>query len=367
MGQDKVRLVWMEGSGCYGQNGADDCTADAALLSQLAKKPVRVQWMRKDEHTHEPKGPAMVIRTRAAVDSGGRISEWHYEAWSPTHSSRPFASAAGNMLAGAQLGMSAKYAVVGGDYNIKPSYALPQCKVVLHLTEQSQLRASALRALGSVHNTFAIESLMDELAAASRQDPIAFRLRHLDDKRSRNVIEEVARMSRWQARPAAAGVKIGRGRGVAFVHYNNYGAYVAAVVDVRVDAESAQIQVERVYVAHDCGLVVNPDGLRNQIEGNVIQALSRALLESVSFGPEGVRALDWSGYPILRFTQVPKEIRISLLNRPDQPSVGAGEQTTCPVFAAVANAIFDATGARVREAPFSPGRIQTALRARGAA
>jgi len=356
---DQVRLIWLEGSGCYGHNGADDCTADAALLSQLSGKPVRVQWMRHDEHAHEPKGVAMVMRARASVTQDGKIADWVYETWSPSHSARPFAAAAGNLLAGAELGMQKNYAVVGADYNMKPSYVLPRSKVVLHLVQQPQLRVSPLRGLGSVQNLFAIESLMDELAFSIGQDPIEFRLRHLNDERSKAVLRAVARMSNWKGKKSLEGKAL-YGQGVAFTHYNNYGAYVAAVVEVLVDKESGAVSVERVSVAHDCGLVVNPDGLRNQIEGNTIQAISRALLERVSFEPGGVTSLDWVSYSILRFSAVPKEIAIELIDRPDQPALGAGEPATCAVLPAVANAIFDASGARLREIPFSAERVLAA-------
>ena len=357
---DQVRVIWMEGSGCYGHNGADDCTADAALLSQLSGKPVRVQWMRHDEHGHEPKGAAMAMRARAAVAPDGQIVDWQYDTWSPSHSARPFAAAAGNLLAGAELGMQKNYAIVGADYNMEPSYVLPRRKVTLHLVQQPQLRVSALRGLGSVQNLFAIESLIDELAFSSGQDPIEFRLRNVKDERSKAVLQAVARLSNWKRTKPRKGKAL-RGQGVGFIHYNNHGAYVAAVVDVVVDKKSGSVSVERVSVAHDCGLVVNPDGLRNQIEGNSIQAISRALLERVSFEPGGVTSLDWNGYPILRFSQVPKEIAIELIDRPDQPALGAGEQTTCAVLPAVANAIFNASGARIREVPFTAERVLAAM------
>jgi nicotinate dehydrogenase subunit B len=357
---DKVRVVWMEGSGCYGQNGADDCTADAALLSQLSGKPVRVQWMRHDEHGHEPKGAAMAMRARVSVTRDGQIVDWQYEAWSPSHSTRPFAAAAGNLLAGAELGLQEKLAVVGADYNMEPSYVIPRRKVVLHLVEQPQLRVSALRGLGSVQNLFAIESIMDELAHSVGQDPIEFRMRHLSDERGKAVLQAVARLSNWKRAKPRKG-KVLHGQGVGYIYYNNHGAYVAAVADVAVDAKTGAVSVERVSVAHDCGLVVNPDGLRNQIEGNTVQALSRALLEQVSFEPGGVKSLDWTGYPILRFSQVPKEIAIALIDRPDLPAQGAGEQTTCAVLPAVANAIFAASGARVREVPFTAERVRAAM------
>jgi nicotinate dehydrogenase subunit B len=357
---DQVRLIWMEGSGCYGHNGADDCTADAALLSQLSGKAVRVQWMRHDEHGHEPKGAAMVMRARASAAPDGQIVDWQYETWSPSHSARPFAAAAGNLLAGAELGMQKNYAVVGADYNMEPSYVLPRRKVTLHLVQQPQLRVSAFRGLGSVQNLFAIESVMDELAFAVGQDPIEFRLRHLKDERSKAVLQAVARLSNWKGTKPREGKAL-YGQGVGFIHYNNHGAYVAAVVDVSIDKDSGAVSVERVCVAHDCGLVVNPDGLRNQIEGNAIQAISRALLERVSFQPDGVTSLDWATYPILRFSQVPREIAIELIDRPDQPALGAGEQTTCAVLPAVANAIFNASGARVREVPFSADKVLAAM------
>jgi nicotinate dehydrogenase subunit B len=358
---DQVRVIWMEGSGCYGQNGADDCTADAALLSQLTGKPVRVQWMRHDEHGHEPKGAAMAMRARASVTLEGKVVDWEYETWSPSHSARPFAAAGGNMLAGAELGLQKKLAVVGADYNMEPSYVIPRRKLTLHLVEQPQLRVSALRGLGSVQNLFAIESLMDELAYSVGQDPVEFRLKNLSNERSKAVVQAAARLGNWKRTKLRSDSRFARGQGVGFVYYNNHGAYVAAVVDVAVDRKVGTVTVERVSVAHDCGLIVNPDGLRNQIEGNTVQALSRALLEQVSFEPAGITALDWSGYPILRFSQVPKEIAIELIDRPDQPAQGAGEQTTCAVLPAVANAIFAATGARMREVPFTAERVKAAM------
>jgi CO/xanthine dehydrogenase Mo-binding subunit len=224
------------------------------------------------------------------------------------------------------------------------------------------LRTSALRGLGAPQNTFANESFMDELAAAAGVDPIAFRLRHLDDPRAVAVLEEVAKLARWDPRPSPQRDRTaGAGRGLAFVQYDNAGAYVGLVVEVRVDRASGKVQVQRAYVAHDCGLIVNPDGLRNQIEGNVIQGLSRALLEEVKFDRQAVTSLDWASYPILRFSEVPDEIAIRLIDRRDQPSLGAGEPATTPVFAAVANAIFDATGARLRSVPFTPERVKAAL------
>ena len=359
---DQVRLIWVEGSGCYGHNGADDVTADAALLSQAVGAPVRVQWMRADEHGWEPKGPAMAITVRGGLDARGRVVAWDSRVYSPTHSSRPDGAAPGNLLAGAELGLPRSVSNVGAGRNARPAYRFANDRVRLSLLESAALRTSALRGLGSPQNTFAIESFMDELAAVAGVDPIAFRLRHLQDPRAVAVLEEVAKLARWDPRPSPqANRASGAGRGVAFVQYDNAGAYVGLVVEVRVDRASGKVRVERAYVAHDCGLIVNPDGVRNQIEGNVIQALSRALLEEVRFDRHAVTSLDWASYPILRFSEVPDEIAISLIDRRDQPSLGAGEPATAPVFAAVANAIFDATGARLRSIPFTPERVKAAL------
>ncbi|MGH8698297.1 MAG: molybdopterin cofactor-binding domain-containing protein, partial [Burkholderiales bacterium] len=325
---DQVRLIWVEGSGCYGHNGADDATADAALLSQAVGAPVRVQWTRADEHGREPKGPAMAIAVRGGLDAGGRVVAWDSRVYSPTHSSRPN-GAAGNLLAGAELGLPRSVGNVGAGRNARPSYRFPNDRVRLSLLEASILRTSALRGLGAPQNTFAIESFMDELAAVAGVDPIAFRLRHLQDPRAVAVLEEVAKVARWDPRPSPQADRAsGTGRGVAFVQYDNAGAYVGLVVEARVDRARGKVRVERAYVAHDCGLIVNPDGVRNQIEGNVIQALSRALLEEVRFDRQAVTSLDWASYPILRFSDVPAEIAISLIDRRDQPSLGAGEPAT---------------------------------------
>ena len=365
----QVRLIWVEGSGCYGQNGADDVTADAALLSQLVGRPVRVQWMRHDEHVHEPMTPAMVIGVRAGLDRDGGVVAWDYLLRSPNHGKRPAFGMAGNMIAGAELGMPERYGIVGADRNARHSYQFPHNRVRFGLMDSSVLRNSSLRGLGSPQNTFANESFMDELAAAAGADPIAFRIRHLKDPRAIAVLEEVAKLSRWDTRPsprkdrtrAAGDRRAVTGRGVAFVQYNNTGAYVALVAQVRLERKSGKVRVERVFVAHDCGLIVNPDGLRNQIEGNVIQGLSRALLEEVQFDRSGVKSVDWRGYPIMRFSDVPQEIGISLINRPEQPALGAGEPAGSPIFAAVANAIFDATGGRLRSVPFTPERVRAVL------
>ncbi len=359
---EKVRLIWTEGSGCYGQNGADDVTADAALLSQLAGQPVRVQWMRHDEHGNEPKSAAMVMAVKGGLDEQGRAVAWDYQVWSPTHSSRPGGDGGGNTLAGAQLGKRERYGNVGADRNADCSYVFANKRTTLHLSKHSPtLRVSALRGLGSPQNTFANESFIDELAAAAQADPIAFRLRHLQDERAIAVLKAVAELARWDAKPAAPPTGWAAGRGVGFVHYDNATTYAAVAVRVLVERATGQVRVPHVAVAHDCGLIVNPDGVKNQIEGNVVQAISRALLEEVQYGASGVTSLDWAGYPIIRFSDVPETIAITLINRPDQPMVGAGEATTAPMAAAIANAIFHATGRRLRTLPFTAARVQAGL------
>lgn len=350
-----VRLVWVEGSGCYGQNGADDATADAALLSQLAGHPVRVQWMREDEFLHDPKTAAMTTTLRAAVDHNGNILAWDANIWSPNHNGRPDGKTAGMLLAGQALGMSSgDPSAVGADRNAKHDYQIANRNIMLHLLQSSFLRVSSMRGLGAPHNTFATESFMDELAAAAGMDPIAFRLRYLTDPRAIAVIREVARISGWGPRPAHRGNRAaGAGRGVAYVHYEGTGAYVAVVINITVDSRG-KVSVPSVYVAQDCGLIINPDGVRNQVEGNVLQGLSRALYEQVSFNTTQVTSSNWSSYPIMRFSDVPQVIQISLINRPQEDAVGVGEAATVPIYAALANAYYDATGVRKRSIPLFP-------------
>ena len=359
-----VRVVFVEASGCYGHNGADDAAGDAALLSQAVGKPVRVQWMRHDEHAWEPLGPAMVMDVRGAVDSQGNVTAWDYQVWTPTHSSRPNASG-GSLLAGSLAGISAgKANQSGADRNANHTYDFQNNRVIVHWLNSSPIRASALRGLGSPQNTFANESFIDELATGAGVDPLDFRLRHLNDPRAKAVLEAAAKRAGWANRPSpqkgGPGETTRSGRGIAFVQYDRTEAYVAAVAEVEVNQADGQVRVKRVVVAHDCGLIINPDGLRNQIEGNVIQATSRTLKEEVKFDPSMVTSLDWTSYSILRFSEIP-EVVVELINRPDHPAVGAGEATTSAIPAAIANAIFDATSARLRTIPFTPDRVKAAF------
>jgi len=333
-----VRVIYVEAAGCYGHNAADDAAADAALLSQAVGKPVRVQWMRNDEHAWEPLGPAMVMEVRGGLDQQGNVIAWDFQGWTPPGT--PNQS--------------------GADRNADHTYNFKNNRVMVHWLRSSPLRASALRGLGSPQNTFANESFMDELAFAGGVDPVQFRLRHLDDARAKAVLEAAAKRADWSKRLSSAEADVKSGRGVAFVRYDRTEAYVAAVADVDVNPADGQVRVKRVVVAHDCGLIINPDGLRNQIEGNVIQATSRALKEEVKFDRAMVTSLDWTLYPILKFPEIP-DVVVELINRPDQPAVGAGEATTSAIPAAIANAIFDATGRRLRTVPFTPERVKAAL------
>ena len=366
----QVRVIFTEGSGCYGHNGADDVAGDAALMSQAVGRPVRVQWSREDEHAWEPEGPAMLFEMAGAVGADGRISAWTYDAWTPTHGARPNRDPA-TLVAGMLVAGNApagEFFSGGGERNARTTYALPNERVTSHPVPSFPIRTSSLRGLGSPQNSFANESFVDELARTAGVDPVELRRRHLSDPRALAVIDAATRRARWTprssppARAAATGATPLAGRGFAYVRYDRTEAYVAAVVDVDVRPDTGTVRVRRVCVAHDCGLIVNPDGLRNQIEGNVIQAVSRTLKEAVRFDATRVTGVDWTAYPILRFSEIPDAIEIELIDRPAEPSVGAGEAATSPIPAAIANAIYDATGARLRDVPFTPERVRAALR-----
>ena len=367
---DNVRVIFTEGSGCYGHNGADDVAADAALMSQALGRPVRVQWSREDEHRWEPEGPAMLFEMAAAMGADGTISAWTYDAWTPTHGSRPTrdpATLVAGMLADVGTSPAPFAGGGGGDRNARTNYRLPNERVTSHPVPAFPIRTSSLRGLGSPQNSFANECFMDEVASAAGVDPVEFRRRHLTDPRAIAVLHAAASRAGWKprsgspTRTGATGTRPLPGRGVAYVQYDRTEAYVAAVVDVEVRPDTGAVRVRRVCIAHDCGLIVNPDGVRNQIEGNVVQAISRTLKESVRFDATHVTSVDWNSYPILRFAEIPDAIDIELIDRPDAPSLGAGEAATSPIPPAIANAVFDATGVRVRDVPLTPERVRAAL------
>jgi nicotinate dehydrogenase subunit B len=361
-----VRCIHAEGSGCYGQNGADDVALDAALLARaLPGRPVRLQWMRDDEFAWEPFGPAMAMQAKGALDAEGRIVEWNYELWSNTHSTRPESTKGANVLAAWYLAEPQKMGeptsppqpAGGGDRNAIPTYDFPNQKVVHHFVQDMPIRVSALRTLGAYANVFASESFMDELALAAGADPVAFRLAHMKDPRGRAVIEKAAQMAGWKAGEKGDGT---RGRGIGFSRYKTLACYVAVVADVTVDRASGQVRVTHAWAATDAGLVINPDGLSSQIEGGVIQSTSWTLHEEVRFDRNGILSRDWSNYPILTMPEVPK-VEVALINRPTERALGAGEGSQGPTVAAIANAFAHATGRRVRDLPFHPARVKAAL------
>jgi nicotinate dehydrogenase subunit B len=360
-----VRCIHVEGSGCYGHNGADDAAADAALIARaLPGVPVRLQWTREQEHAWEPFGPAMVTRLKASLDGAGTISDWNFEVWSNTHSMRP--GGAGSMLAAQH--MAQPFAVPapkplplpegGGDRNAIPIYKFPNAKVVHHFIPAMPLRISAMRALGAYHNVFSIESFMDELARAAGADPVEFRLKHLDDPRGRDVINKAAEGFGWRKGQQAPR---DRGFGFAFARYKNLAAYCAIATEVEVNRETGRPRLVRAVAAVDSGQVVNPDGLINQIEGAIVQSMSWTLYESVSFDDTRITSIDWQTYPILRFNAVPDSVEVHIINRPGQPFLGSGETGQGPAAASIANAIADATGKRLRDLPLTRKRIKDAI------
>jgi CO/xanthine dehydrogenase Mo-binding subunit len=362
MNEDRIRLIYREGAGCYGHNGADDVTADAALLSQAVGKPVRLQWMRRDEFAWEPKGPAMLIDMAATLDPQGAITSWHHSTYTPTHSTRP-GGQPGNLLAGQQIDppvVPVTHRNVGGDRNAPTTYTFPSERVTMHWLPDSPLRPSAVRSLGGLHNTTANEMFLDQIATTTGVDPVELRLRYLDDSRAVDVVTAAASRARWGT-PILSPDGLLSGRGFAYARYETQYTYVAMVADVTVNPGTGEVRVTHVTVAHDCGQIINPDGVRNQIEGNIIQGISRSLKEEVTWNDHEVTSLTWETYNILTFPEIP-EIDIILIDRPGTPPWGAGEPAICPVTAAIGNAIHNATGIHLHHIPFTPSRVLTALR-----
>ncbi len=352
----KVRVVYMDGAGCYGGNGNDDVAADAVLLSKAVGSPVRVQWMRQDEHGWDPKGPQQLLDMRAGLDEQGNIAAWEAEMWVPMNKpgGRPLLSIDAAGLAqdhGQGAGLMTQ--------NADPPYAAPHVRVVAHYLKDTPLRPSNLRAPGKIANVFAVEAFTDELAAAAGVDPVEYRLRGLTDPRAIAVIRRTADMFGWQPKTTRS-QQAGIGRGFAYARYKQAENYVAMAMEVAVDRSTGQIQVRRVACAHDCGLIVNPNALRNQVEGLIVQTLSRTIHEEVKFDASRVTSVDWVSYPILRFPEAPA-IEVALLDHPELPLYGAGEAAAVTVPGALANAIYDATGVRLRRAPFTPERVKAAL------
>ncbi len=363
MAPKSVVVSHVEGSGCYGHNGADDVALDAALLARAVPgRPVKVQWMRGDEFAWEPFGSAMVMDMRAGLAADGRIVQWGHELWSNGHSTRPGRPGSSNLLASWYLAEPFHPGRAQGgtqpagaeDRNAVPLYDFPNQRIVKHLIQEMPLRTSALRTLGAYGNVFALECFLDEAAAAAGADPVEFRLRHLRDPRGRAVIETAAAEAGWKAGAKSDGT---HGRGFAFAKYKNLACYVACVADVAVDRKTGEVDVTRVVAAADAGQIINPKGLEMQIEGGIIQSTSWTLKEAVAFDRRQVTSREWATYPTLTFPKVPK-VEIHLLNRPEEKPLGSGEASTGPTGAAIVNAVSNALGRRVRDLPLVPERIR---------
>jgi CO/xanthine dehydrogenase Mo-binding subunit len=372
---DNVRCIYVEGSGCYGRNGHEDAASDAALLSRAVDgRPVRVQWMRADEHGWDPKCPPTLVDLRAGLDGEGRVLTWESEFFVPKDGVAPVPLLAA-ILGGLPPATAATepYGEFGAPLNPWTAnvyvantaipYSFPNVKTVAHLLDETPFRSSWLRAPGRMQSNFANECFIDELAASARADPLEFRLKYLSDARGIELLRRLAAIAKWEQRPLPHNNTYGdivTGRGVCYIKYELMRTYVGAVAEVEVNRKTGEIAVQRFYVAHDCGQIINPDGLMNQIEGNVIQTISRTLKEEIQFDRSGVTSLHWGTYPILTFTEVP-EVVIELIDRPAEPPWGAGEPASAVVPSAIANAVFDAIGVRLRSAPFTPPKVRAAI------
>ncbi|MBH5397210.1 xanthine dehydrogenase family protein molybdopterin-binding subunit [Bradyrhizobium sp. CNPSo 4010] len=362
---EKVRCIHAEGAGCYGHNGADDAAADAAILAMAVPgRPVRLQLMREQEHAWDPFGPGMVVKLRAGVGADGAIADWHHEVWSQSHMMRPGPP---GTLTAARLKsdpsppappIALAQPEGGGDRNAVPLYALPNARVISHFLPDMPLRGSSMRSLGGYLNVLSIESTMEDLAVRSKQDPVEFRLRHISDPRAREVIETAASRFGWAMRVKSSG---GTGFGFGFARYKNLEAWCAVAMEIEVQRQTGAVRVRRVVAAVDTGQVVNPDGVRNQIEGGILQSLSWTLFEQVTFDRTRVTSVDWSSYPIMRFDSVPEKVEVHLVDRPGDAFYGVAEAAQAPAGAAIANAIKDAAGVRLHDLPFTSVRIRKAI------
>lgn len=361
-----VRIHYLDGAGCYGRNGHEDATCDAAFVSKLIGRPVRVQWSRADEHGWDPKGPPTLVEISGGLDARGNIVAWDSELWVPKADITEWP----RTLAATLAGIPQKDAINPGNIhrNLDPSYPFPNQRAVAHRLESTPLRPSWIRTPGRMQNAYANDVFVDECAAAAGADPVEYRLRHLTDPRGIAVLRAAAHLAKWDPRPSPRTDRSGpiaRGRGVAYVKYENTRTYVAGVAEVEVNRQTGAIRNTRFYVAHDCGLVINPDGVRAQIEGNIIQTVSRTLIEELKWDRSRVTSLDWASYPILTFPDVP-EVVMELINRPHDPPWGVGEPAACLPPPAISNAIFDAIGVRLRSVPFTAPKVMAAIQASSA-
>jgi len=363
MPAEAIVVEHAEGAGCYGHNGADDVALDAVLLARAVPgRSVRVQWSREEELGWAPFGPAMVVTIEAGLDERGDICHWRHDLWSPGHTTRPGRAATPTLLAGHDIeaafpripAINPPIATGGGaERNAIPPYDFPGFHIVNHHLTEMPIRVSALRTLGAFANVFAAESFMDEIAAERAEDPVAFRLRQLSDPRAKAVIEAAAARFGWSGWTR----REGWGHGIGYARYKVNGSYCAVIAEIEAERE---IRVRRLVLAVDVGEAVNPDGVANQIEGGAIQATSWTLKEAVRFDRTRITSTQWDAYPILRFSEVPA-VEVVLLDHPGEPPMGAGEAAHGPVAAAIANAVFDAIGVRVRDLPLTPERIVAAM------
>jgi CO/xanthine dehydrogenase Mo-binding subunit len=360
--RDQVTVRHAHGAGCYGHNGADDAALDAAVIAlQIPNACIRVQWRREEEFGFEPVSTAHMTRLRAVLDDHGRPVDWTAEVWAGSHVQRPVFG--GTMLAHEAMPnpppppkasdpMEANGG--GGTRNAFPMYDFGAKRVIHHLALETPVRTSSLRGLGALPNVFALECFMDELAERAGVDPVAYRLSVLSDPRARRLIQNVAARCGWAARGSAG---TGRGLGLAWSRYKNKAAYACVAVELEVDQD---IALRRVWCAADAGLVINPDGARNQLEGGIIHAASMTLKEQVMLDGDGITSLDWDRYPILTFSEVP-EIDVVIIDNPDSPTLGMGECTFGPTAASIGNALAHALGVRIRDMPLTRERIAAAL------
>jgi nicotinate dehydrogenase subunit B len=356
-----VQVLYVEGSGCYGRNGHEDAAGDAALLSRALGRPVRVQWMRDDENGWDPKGPPTLMDLQAGLDASGQVVAWYSQLYVPE-------GGGGNvkLLAADLAGLPCEKGMFPGNIinNSAIPYAFPNVKTMAHRLAETPLRPSWIRAPGRMQNTFCNEAFVDELSVAAGADPFEFRLRYLsNDPRGTELMKRLMSFAKWQGRSSekSASGQIARGRGVTYVKYELSRTYVGAVADVEVSRKSGDIRVKRFAVVQDCGQIINPDGVRNQIEGNVVQTVSRTLKEEVTFDRSHVTSLDWNSYPILTFPEIP-DVNIDLIDRPAEKPWGVGEPAAAVVPSAIANAVFDAVGVRMRSVPFTSEKVLAALK-----
>jgi CO/xanthine dehydrogenase Mo-binding subunit len=359
---ERIHVIHAEGAGCYGHNGADDAALDAALLAiAAAPRPVMLKWTRADEHGFEPYAPATVIDLNACLNSDGQITDWQHDAYGFTHMGRPRPSPGHSNLQPAwwrepPITPAPKepllMAEAGIHRNLEPIYEFANTYLTKHFVADGPLRTSSTRGLGAFANVFAIESFMDELAEVADRDPIDFRLDHLTDTRARTVLETL------RASAPSPLTEKNTGRGVSIARYKNLQTYAAVMVDVQV-GDDGVVALRRAFICADAGLIIDPDGLCNQLEGGFVQAASWSLKEQVTWDADGITSRDWDSYPILSFSEIPK-LQTFLIEQPNRAALGAGEASTGPTPAAIANAIFDAVGVRMRSVPFAPERLREA-------